>query len=53
MTVKIPVVPYKEVENKVPTSTRQDINGKDGCPPGFKKVNGKCVQKGVGPEYKP
>jgi hypothetical protein len=23
------------------------------CPPGHKRVNGKCVQKGVGPEYKP
>tara|TARA_R100001594_G_scaffold135874_2_gene177905 strand:+ start:374 stop:526 length:153 start_codon:yes stop_codon:yes gene_type:complete len=50
MTVKIPVIPYTE---KTPTSTRQDINGKDGCPPGFKKVNGKCVQKGIGPEYNP
>lgn len=37
---------------KPATSTRQDIT-KGGCPPGFKKVNGKCVQKGVGPEYKP
>jgi len=23
------------------------------CPPGHKRVNGKCVQKGVGPQYKP
>ena len=23
------------------------------CPPGHKRVKGKCVQKGVGPEYKP
>ena len=23
------------------------------CPPGFVRVNGKCVQAGVGPEYKP
>ena len=23
------------------------------CPPGHKLVKGKCVQKGVGPEYKP
>ena len=23
------------------------------CPPGHKLVNGKCVQKGVGPKYKP
>jgi hypothetical protein len=23
------------------------------CPPGHKRVNGKCVQKGVGKEYKP
>ena len=52
MTVRIPVIPYKKPANKAPTSTRQD-NLKGGCPPGFKKVNGKCVQKGVGPEYKP
>ena len=23
------------------------------CPPGHKRVKGKCVQKGVGKEYKP
>ena len=23
------------------------------CPPGHKRVDGKCVQKGVGKEYKP
>ncbi len=23
------------------------------CPSGFKRVNGKCVQTSVGPEYKP
>ena len=23
------------------------------CPSGFKRVNGKCVQAGVGPDYKP
>ncbi len=46
-TVKIPVIPYKEA-----TSTKQD-NQKGGCPPGFKKVNGKCVQRGVGDEWQP
>ena len=30
-------------------------NKKGSCPPGFKwdEKKGKCVQKGVGPEYKP
>ena len=30
-------------------------NKKGSCPPGFKwdEQKGKCVQKGVGPEYKP
>ena len=23
------------------------------CPPGHKRVKGKCVQRGVGPEFKP
>ena len=49
-SVKIPVIPY-EARNEA-TSTKQDKQ-KGGCPPGFKKVNGRCVQKGVGPEYKP
>tara|TARA_R100001594_G_scaffold4570_1_gene15674 strand:- start:589 stop:741 length:153 start_codon:yes stop_codon:yes gene_type:complete len=50
MTIRIPVIPYKAGNEA--TSTKQD-NQKGGCPPGFKKVNGKCVQKGVGKEWQP
>jgi len=32
------------------TNKREELKP---CPPGHKKVNGKCVQKGVGKEYKP
>ncbi len=44
--------PQTPIAPPPPTSTRQDIL-KGGCPPGFKRVNGKCVQKGVGPDYRP
>ena len=45
-------VGYKDDSKK---STRQDGLGKDGCPSGFKRdpATGKCVQKGVGPEWQP
>ena len=39
MTIRIPVIPYEA--GKEATSTKQD-NQKGGCPPGFKRVNGKC-----------
>ena len=45
--LKIPKSPQKQ---KGPYQ-----NKKGSCPPGFKwdEKKGKCVQKGVGPEYKP
>jgi hypothetical protein len=52
--MRAPEPPAPAVKPSKPLrSTKQEKAGKDGCPPGFKKVNGRCVQKGVGSEYKP
>ena len=40
----------KEATDKATGASKEQLKP---CPPGHKRVNGKCVQKGVGPEYKP
>tara|TARA_B100000212_G_scaffold155515_1_gene116909 strand:- start:118 stop:225 length:108 start_codon:yes stop_codon:yes gene_type:complete len=34
-------------------ATKKKKNSDKPCPPGFYKKNGKCVQAGVGPKYRP